>query len=616
MEVNMKKVDSKNMKSCCWDSHLNPENSEWMAKNSKEMDRNVKQIMKLVEDNIEEHYQIKSEVIVQVHEIRRIYQSLAERYGHLSGELCRSVPSDFLTQSHDSGLDQNSPMVTPDKTTGIRKSVQQASSFSSDGGSSELSSKEGTESSSFLSDSDSESFSSSVNIYLSSATDADSGVEHHKVIEKGSELPTMMEKMQLVDGENADDKLKMRGNRSYEELNERLAKCEEELRNSNIKLLLAEEEIVRLNAELKKSESVSVLAENMAVQLESLQRDMKMREADLELETGKVLELQKQIVELEVHVSDSKHEALRLTEELAGSKEKIQASEQEIAMLKHELGKKGSDDAHHVLGQLESAQEEIATLKSQLDIERRQVVNLQEQILRYKNDLSNRGHEVEELKGALCDAQDNFSMLKASFQSEIFGLLEKETHLEARLKEWELHGRQLEEKLRQCETEKLEMKGLYDVQGTMLQGQISQLRAEVDEKAVHVEALNKDLDKVKLKYDMLMAEKDGVSAKVNTLVAEVRSRDLQIGQMEVHLQQLSREQQQLISGSKHAKNVEDGLKLKIKGLEKEVDRQRIMIFDVAEEKREAIRQLSFTLEHYMSGYKEILKHKRHAVMAS
>ncbi|KAE8706460.1 Methyl esterase 17 [Hibiscus syriacus] len=553
------------------------------------MNQNVNQIMKLVEDNIEEHYQIKYEVIDQVQELRRIYQSLAERYDHLSCGLRKSLPSDFLTQDPD--------MVTSDKKMDIPMSVQKASSFSS-----ELSSKEGTESSSFSSDSDSESFSSSANIYLSSAMDSVNGVEHHKVIEK----------IQVVDEENADGKLKMGGNRSYEELNERYAKCGEKLRNSKLKLQLAEEEIVRLNAELKKSESVSVLAESMAVQLESLQMDMKMREAHLELEKEKVVELQNQIVELEVHVSDSNSEALRLMEEFTGSKEKIKTSEEEIALLKHELGKKVSDDAHHMPGHLESAQEEIAALKAQLDIERRQVVNLKEQILRYKDDLSNRDREVEELKSALCDAMDNFSMQKASFQSEIFGRLEKEAHLEARLKEWELHGRLLEEKLRQCETEKIETKGLYDVKQTKLQGQISQLRAEVDEKAVHVEALNKDLDKVKLKYD-------GVTAKVNTLVGEVRSRGSLIRQMEEHLQQLSREHQQLISGSKHAKNVEDELKLKIKDLEKEVDRQRIMISDVSEEKRQAIRQLSFTLEHYMSGYKEFqasLKLKGHAVRGS
>lgn len=618
----MEKVDSKNSKSCCWDVHLNPE--KWQAENSMDMDQSVKQIIKLVEGNVEDvakndemHSQNRSEVIVQVQELYRIYQSLAERYDHLTGELRKGVPSECRTQGPGSGLDQNSPPLTPEKKLGMSKSSQQAASSSSVGGSSDLSLKEGTESSSFSSDSDSESFSSSVNIY--SAMDTDNEVVHHKVIELGSELPTMQEKLVVADGENADGKLKMGENRSYEKLRERLTKCEEELKDSNLKLQLSEEEVVRLNTELKKSESASALAEPMLVQLESLQRDAKMREADLELEKGKVIDLKKQIVELEDLVSDSTSEVLRLMEELAVSKEETKASEKAISMFKLELGKKISDDTQHVLGQLESAQEDIAMLEAQLDIERRQVVNLQEQIVWYSNDLSNRGHEVEELKVALCDVQDDFSVQKASFQSEIFGLLEKENFLVTRLKEWESHGRLLEEKIRQFEIEKMEIKDLYDVQEIRLQGQINQLKAELLEKNVHVESLNKNLDKLKLKYDMLMAEKDGVIAKVNTLVAEVSSRDLQIGQMEEHLKQLSREQLQLFSGSKHAKNVEDELKMRIKDLEKEVDRQGNMILDVAEEKREVIRQLSYTLEHYRSGYKEyqaFFKHKRNAVMAS
>ncbi|KAK8315964.1 hypothetical protein V6Z11_A13G008000 [Gossypium hirsutum] len=463
----MNKVDSKNLKSCWWDSHLNPENSEWLAENSKEMDLNVKQIMKLVEDNSEDV--TKSEVIVQVQELYRIYRNLAERYDRLTGELRK-------TQGPDSGLDQISPMVTPDKP------VQQASSFSSVGGSSE---KEGTESSSFSSDSDSdsESFISSVNVYLSSAMDT--------------------------------DKSKMRENRRYEELNEKLTKYEEELRDSNLKLLLAEEEIVKLNTKLKKSESLE-------------------------------LELQKQIIELEACFSNSNSEVMRLMEELSTSKENIIASEEEIVMLNA-------------------------------------------QILRYENNLLNRSHEVEELKGALCDARDNFSIQKASFQSEIFGLLEKETLLEARLEEWELHGNLLEEKIRQCETKKSEIESLLVVQETNLQGQINQLRTELNEK-----------------------DKDCVTATVNNLVAEVRSRDLQIRQMEDHLQQLSKEHMQL------TKNLEDELKMKIKDLEKEVDKQRNMILDVSEEKREVIRQLTFSLDHYRSGYKDFqtfLKHKRHAVIA-
>ncbi|XVF00389.1 hypothetical protein REPUB_Repub03eG0281400 [Reevesia pubescens] len=369
---------------------------------------------------------IKADVIVQVQELYRIYQSLAECYDHFTRELRKSLPSDCQTEVPGSGLDQNSPLITPDKKLAMCKANQQATSFSSGGGSSDHSLKEGTESSSFSSDSDSESFSFSVNINLSSPVAVDNGIVHHKIVELGK---------------------------------------------------------------LKKSESVSVLAEDMLVQLESLQRDTKLRESDLELEKGKVLELQKQIVELEAHVSDSNSEVVRLMEELAVSREKIKVSEEEIAMFKHELGKNISDDTHHVLGQRIYSK-------------------------RHSHVKSPTGHREE---------------------------AGKETLLEARLKEWELHGRILEEKIRQFEAGKMEIKGLFDVQEIGLQGHISQLKAELAEKGVHVEALNKNLDRMKSKCDMLMAEKDGVIAKVNTLVAELSSRDLRIGQMKEHLQQLSRE---------------------------------------------------------------------------
>ncbi|KAB1993151.1 hypothetical protein ES319_D13G009600v1 [Gossypium barbadense] len=132
------------------------------------------------------------------------------------------------------------------------------------------------------------------------------------------------------------------------------------------------------------------------------------------------------------------------------------------------------------------------------------------------------------------------------------------------------------------------IESLLAVQETNLQGQINQLKTELNEKGIQIEALNKNLDKMKLKYDMLMKDKDCVTATVNNLVAEL------------------------------TKNLEDELKLKIKDLEKEVDKQRNMILDVSEEKREVIRQLTFSLDHYRSGYKELqtfLKHKRQAFIA-
>ncbi|GMP23711.1 hypothetical protein CsSME_00001213 [Camellia sinensis var. sinensis] len=118
---------------------------------------------------------------------------------------------------------------------------------------------------------------------------------------------------------------------------------------------------------------------------------------------------------------------------------------------------------------------------------------------------------------------------------------------------------------------------------------------------------------LKLKYDMVVAEKDGFNAKVHTLIADMNSRDNQIKLLEEQCVEL-------IAGSENARELVDALRLRVGELEKEVGMQRVVMSDRAEEKREAIRQLCFSLEHYRNGYHELrqafIGHKRHAVLAS
>jgi chromosome segregation ATPase len=312
------------------------------------------------------------------------------------------------------------------------------------------------------------------------------------------------------------------------------------------------------------------LSGTLQAQLELALKDIQMREDDLQVERKRVLELQKKVAE-------------------------------------------GSEELQ---GQLKVAEEEITMLNAKLNTESRRVLDLQERITCYKSDLSDHDHEIKALK----DAQENLSVEKAHLQSEILDLSEKQNMLEVKLREWDLQGKFMEDKLRQCETEKMQMKNLHDAQEIALQGEISQLKVELIDRGEHVEVLNKKFDSLKSKYDMLMAEKDGMSAKVNTLIADVNSRDNQIRQMEGHLQQLHTEHEKLIAGSQSSRKLVDELRLKVVELEKEVDGQRVELSAVAEEKRAAIRQLCFSLEHYRSGYKELreafLGHKRHSVMAS
>jgi chromosome segregation ATPase len=518
--------------------------------------------------------QTRPDLISKIKEFNSMQQSLAECYEYVTAELSNSIPSEFDVQGVDnseSGHGHDPPLLTPDQKLGFHKASNRAPSVSSHGASSDLSLKEGSESFSFSSsDSESESFNSSGNAYYSLPVNTDRSELHKKIIVMGTDLSSMEEKLRMHEEENRDSMLNGEENRNYEELLSRIIGYEEELRLTKVKLQLSEDDVTRLKMELEKSVFFRDLSGTLQAQLELALKDIQMREDDLQVERKRVLELQKKVAE-------------------------------------------GSEELQ---GQLKVAEEEITMLNAKLNTESRRVLDLQERITCYKSDLSDHDHEIKALK----DAQENLSVEKAHLQSEILDLSEKQNMLEVKLREWDLQGKFMEDKLRQCETEKMQMKNLHDAQEIALQGEISQLKVELIDRGEHVEVLNKKFDSLKSKYDMLMAEKVGMSAKVNTLIADVNSRDNQIRQMEGHLQQLHTEHEKLIAGSQSSRKLVDELRLKVVELEKEVDGQSVELSAVAEEKRAAIRQLCFSLEHYRSGYKELreafLGHKRHSVMAS
>lgn len=631
----MEPTESKKSNLCWWDTHISPENSKWLADNLEEMGQNVKKMLNLIQadsdymvENAEMNGQ-KRQLIAHVGEFQRIYQSLAERYDHLTEALRKSLPSELQVQSFGSsefGSGQGSPLLTPDQKLGFHNSGHQVInsdiSLSSGAGSSVLSLKEGTESSpsSFSSDSETESFNLTLNNYLGPPVDFDGKVLHHRISEMETELPSMKEKFWTAGNDNMDNLLKVEEKDRYDELLGRISQSEEELRVSNLKLQLSEKEIARLKSELEKGESAIVLAGSMQVQLECVQEDIKMREAEVKLEKGRVLELQNQIAELEARISDSSNQIRRLVEESELTRERLKGSDEEILKLKLELAVRMSEGTHELQGELEVAREEIAMLQTQLDSAKRKALELEESVVRYKTSVSNRDVEVRELKVALRDAQEQFSREKAQLQSDISSLSEKQALFNATLKEWELRSRSLENEISQCEDEKVELKGLHANHAMALQSEMNQLKDELVERRENVEILNKDFDGLKLKYDMLMAEKDGLNAKLHTLVAEVSSRDNQIQQLEGHLCELHREHVELITEAKSARNLVDELRLRVEELKKEIDSQRVVISDGAEEKREVIRQLCFSLEHYRSGYQELrqafIGHKQHAVLAS
>ncbi|CAN1311446.1 Protein NETWORKED 4B [Linum perenne] len=264
---------------------------------------------------------------------------------------------------------------------------------------------------------------------------------------------------------------------------------------------------------------------------------------------------------------------------LKASNLRLEKSEEEVSWLKNEL-KSGIETFQ---SELDSAYRVITVREADLEIERRKVVLLENEI----------AESMLEVQNQLKFAQEEMETLKAEHSH----VRKKQNLLEASITELESLRISLEGKLMQCETEKMEMKTLLDAQEVQSQTEISQLKADLENSGKQIEDLNKNFDRV-------IAEKDELNAKVDTMTAETAHQQNQIAEKEEHLRLLNLE---------NGKLVED-LRSRVAELENEVERQSGEIVSGAEEKREAIRQLCFALEHYRSCYKElrqaIIGHKR------
>ncbi|XP_027091414.1 protein NETWORKED 4A isoform X2 [Coffea arabica] len=617
----LKKTVSKKSHSWWWDSHVSPKNSRWLQENLEEMDQNIKRMLKLIEHDAdsfakkaEMYYQKRPELINLVEEFYRMYRSLAERYDHVTGELRKSIPSDLQSQGSgisDISSEPPSTLPSPDRRPSRRKSGTRAAGFEfflgAGGNGTDMSNKEGDESSTL--DSDSESDDSSVNNYTAThGSDDDQGLRK-RIIELEVELRDAKEKFLMLQEEISEGSHRGTKNENSEILLARLAGYEEELRKAREKIRLSEEQINMLKDELQKyktmeftnsvhGKDVSVLED--AVVVEDGSKVHKQELTDLHEPNGD---------SETVHSEDKIH---NLKKELKITKEKLLDSEKEVARLSLELQNNGSA-IHGLQDQLGSAQKDISTWKTKLEKERREVLKLQDRIVRYKSNVSDRDQEIRRLRETISNANESLSEENSQLRTEITRMVKEKTYLEDNLKEMDLRCQSLEEDVRRIKVGKAEMEA-------MLGAEIDELRVGILEKSSHVEELNRSLDTFKLNYETLRAEKDALDAKIVMYVAEISSKDIRFDEMNKHLHQLHVQHVELIARADVARKQAEELQLRIKELEREVGRQRELILEGAEEKREAIRQLCFSLEHYRNGYhmlrQAVIGHKRLPVMAS
>ncbi|CAL4951829.1 unnamed protein product [Urochloa decumbens] len=534
----MHRMPTRKSHSWWWDSHISPKNSKWLAENLEEMDKQVKDMLKLIEDEgdsfakkAEMYYQRRPLLVTHVENFYRMYRALAERYDNVTGELRKNLPSSL--QSQDSGISEadsetqsTSPSPEPNMEQKTRKQKNKTRAvgfdvFLGSGGSSDIS-KKGSDGSS------------------SSSSDSESEVDEASE-ENGNGFSYM------IDG--------------------RVTELEEELQEARQQIEALEEKNRHCQCEkLEESlKQVSNEKEDLVAAVLANKNEIDGLKGDLAKVTGEKLQLEAQVKELE-----------RASQSLDDSSAEIMKLQEIIKDLQARLENDSNEK-----GVLEERAMEFEQVHRQLDDSRTEVRELQDTIKNLKDDLGKSLQEKELLLDRVKDLEQATTDLNASVAS-------------------------LEGKL------------------TATEAQLEQLHAEKEEASLRSEEqiseLNETIADLKKKLELLSSEKSAVDNKVSILLIDVTTRDEKLKNMDTHLHQLHLEHVKLLEDADVARKTVSDLRARVCELEEEVEKQKLLISDSAEGKREAIRQLCFSLDHYRHGYEQLRQllqgHKRPMVMAT
>jgi len=392
-----------------------------------------------------------------------------------------------------------------------------------------------------------------------------------------------MEQENLFVGvENIDDNLSWEiDNKSYDQLLKKFKENEEELRVSNFKLNLSEQEIIKLKVQVENSEG----------QLDKVREELKLNEEELHK--------QKEL---------SEEEMAKWAKELRVANEQLKISKFKIAKLEKELGSKSSK-TRQLQDQLNVTHENLAKSECQLVSEKNQIQFLTNQLVSWRN-------QIKMLKDMYGDVQQrvlqkfNSCMLdlEAKHSLEKDELIKKwsckmsemEKQLTSKLEDCESRNSTLENKLRQYEAEKVKIEELNATQQMALEDEICYLREELGQRKHDVEAAKKG-------FDMLMIERDEDNVKIAELQAQIWSHEDEISNMKRYIRELKVGLKELEINKTTLDQVNHKLTLRVGELRKEIIWQNGVISDRDEEKREAIRQLCFSLDHYRSLYLRVAK---------
>ncbi|KAI5021864.1 hypothetical protein ZWY2020_058594 [Hordeum vulgare] len=555
----------KKSRSWWWDGHISPENSKWLSENLQEMEMQVKEILGLVEEEgessterAEVYYQDRHVLVAHIKNVYRMYRTLAERYDNVTGELRKNIPSSLQPHGSFGAPESDSETQSPPSTEQKPKTRSDCFDVSIGSGVSSDVSKKGSDGSSSSSESESE---------LDESKEENGNSMFYalsqRIIELEDELLETRGKLDALEDKN-----------TISEVPEHDEKLREDLEEVN-----SEKEALEAAVLANKNETDGL---KEAIASAAKQFEIELAHRDLEVDKCK-----QELVELSAKYL---HDKSALEAEIGMLQGVITNSEGELAKLSQEKLQLGSrvEELEEAAGCLDYSasevvklQEAIKNTKAELEevlLEKEVTIkNLEAQLeisLQEKSILQDR---IEELERVVCASVEKHTLEKSDLSAELSTLSEANASLEGKLASREA-----------------ELKHAY-----------ADREAEYMDSQKHICELNQDLANLTSKLELISSEKVTVENKLATLLTDFTAREEKVKQMNGHLSQLQIEHAKISAESAIVHESLLELRAQVSELEELVEKQNLAISESAEGKREAIRQLCFTLEHYRSGYQEL-----------
>ncbi|KAJ6797904.1 protein NETWORKED 1D-like isoform X1 [Iris pallida] len=485
--------NSRRMYSWWWDSHVSPKNSRWLQENLTDMDKNVKAMIKLIEEDAdsfrkraEMYYRKRPELMKLVEEFYRAYRALAERYDHATGALRqahRTMAEAFPDQI---------PFLLPDE------SLSGSSGIDSEPRTSEMLPQNDADASKGL---------RQMNAMFATGEETSPAVftEASQLSEENQRLKNQINsESERADKAQADvDRLKGTISELESDKETVFVQCQlsqEQISGLEAELSCAQEELKKLNDEMLSS--ISSL-KSVEEQCRLLEEGNQMLKNQITSESERADKAQADVESLKGTISalESVKEAAFLQCQL--SQERISSLEDELSRTQQDM-KKLNDEMLTNITNLKSVEEQCHLLEEQNDSLQLELHMCKERAKAKQAELDTRQEEVEKLEVSIADEKQRsvqlemarlaLEDLQSQSQEEVRLLTLEVQNGAEMLKNTELTKAALEEELQLLKEENagVEKEKLYfSLKITDLQGEINSLneakRRLEDEVQHHVE---------------------------------------------------------------------------------------------------------------------------------